>query len=71
VVQLSDYVRANLRAKLRIQPKTDIATGERYVEVDSYHVPISRILGDLLMLDWHGDFEGKVDGNRIATLHVK
>ncbi|WP_166487189.1 hypothetical protein [Cupriavidus necator] len=71
VVQLSEYVRAKLLAKLRIQPKTDKTTGERYVEVDSYHVPISRILGDLLTLGWHGDFEVRIGDNRIATLHVK
>ncbi|EYS89541.1 hypothetical protein CF68_33200 [Cupriavidus sp. SK-4] len=70
VVQLGDHVGANLRAKLRIHRVRD-ASGDQYVEVDSYDVSISRILTELEEAGWSGDVGVNVRGRRIATLHVK
>lgn len=71
VVQLGDHVGANLRHKTRIGLIRDEATGQRHVEVDSYDVSFSRILTDLQGANWHGDFDLIVQGECIATLHVK
>lgn len=71
VVQLGDHVGANLRLKLRIQPMKDAETGARMVSVDCFDVSISRILSELQEWGWHGDVQVKIQGERIATLHVK
>jgi hypothetical protein len=71
MVQLGDYVGANLRTKTRIGLIKDRDTGLRRVEVDSYDVSISRILNEMQGAHWYGEFPLLVGSDHIATLHIK
>jgi hypothetical protein len=47
IVQLGDFVGANLRAKQKIEVLQDKATGEWYVQIDALDVSLSRIASAL------------------------
>lgn len=70
VVQLGDFVGANLRTKMRIEVFRPRDAGRPYIEIDALDVSLSRIYNVLRDMGIEGqDLDVFFNGKRVATVH--
>jgi type VI protein secretion system component Hcp len=69
MVQLGDYVGANLRTRMRIEVCRPKDAGRPYIEIDALDVSISRIVSVLQEMNITEDVDVYLNKVRVATIY--